>query len=160
MQNSDPPQFCHYKCIFANIWYLILLIQSSNIILRIFMFYKQRVLADFWGRKDSAVGINKLFIAHSMCTAQWHMDCCACDWHKSEDYFGLKMQYLWNTNIPGAGNSDWSCLGLSLCEVSNIANIVIMAKLRWVRVLHKCRVFQFLSSNRLIDIVIALNRTS
>ena len=30
------------------------------------MFYKQRILADFWGRKDSAVGINKLFIAHSI----------------------------------------------------------------------------------------------
>ena len=50
-------------------WYLILLIQSFNIILRIFMFYKHRVVADFWGRKDSAVGINKWFIAHSMCTA-------------------------------------------------------------------------------------------
>ena len=55
MQKSDPPQFCHYKCIFANIWYLILLIQSIIIILRIFMFYKQRVLAYFWGRKDSAI---------------------------------------------------------------------------------------------------------
>ena len=29
------------------------------------MFYIYRVLADFWGRKDSVVGINKLFIAHS-----------------------------------------------------------------------------------------------
>jgi len=40
---------------FANIWYLILLIQSIIIILRIFMFYKQRILAYFWGRKDSAI---------------------------------------------------------------------------------------------------------
>ena len=32
---------------FANIWYLILLIQSIIIILRIFMFYNQRVSADF-----------------------------------------------------------------------------------------------------------------
>ena len=47
MQNSDPPQFCHYNCIFANIWDLILLIQSMKIILRILMFYKQRVLAYF-----------------------------------------------------------------------------------------------------------------
>ena len=70
MYKSDPPQFCHYNCIFANIWYLIWLIQSIIIILCIFMFYKQRVLAGFWGRKDSAVGIDKLFIAHSMCTAQ------------------------------------------------------------------------------------------
>ena len=52
MQNSDPPQFCHHSCIFANIWYVILLIQSFNIILRIFMFSKQRILADFWGRKN------------------------------------------------------------------------------------------------------------
>ena len=34
------------------------------------MFYIQRVLADIWGRKDSVVGINKLFIAHSIYTAQ------------------------------------------------------------------------------------------
>ena len=38
----------------ANIWYLIKLIHSIIIILRVFMFYKQRVLANFWGRKDSA----------------------------------------------------------------------------------------------------------
>ena len=69
-RNSDAPQFCHYNCIFANIWYLILLIQSYNILLPIFMFYKHCVLADFWGRKDSAIG--KLFIADSMWTSQWH----------------------------------------------------------------------------------------
>ena len=40
---------------FANIWYLIKLIHSIIIILRVFMFYKQRVLANFWGRKDSAI---------------------------------------------------------------------------------------------------------
>ena len=36
------------------------------------MFYKQRVLflADFWGWKDSGIGVDKLFIAHSMCTVQ------------------------------------------------------------------------------------------
>ena len=39
----------------ANIWYLITLIHSIIIILRVFMFYKQRVLANFWGRKDSAI---------------------------------------------------------------------------------------------------------
>ena len=33
------------------------------------MFYIQRVLADFWGRKDSVVGINKLFIAQFICIA-------------------------------------------------------------------------------------------
>ena len=70
MYKSGPPQFWYYNCIFANIWYLILLIQSIIIILRILMFYIQRVLADFWGRKDSAVGINKLFIAHLICSAQ------------------------------------------------------------------------------------------
>ena len=74
------------------------------------MFYKQRVLADFWGRKDSAVGINKLIIAHSMCTAQRHMHSYACDWHKSERYLGLKMQYLWNIDIPRY--ADLSCLEL------------------------------------------------
>ena len=40
---------------FANIWYLIKLIHSLIIILRVFMFYKQRVLANFWGRKNSAI---------------------------------------------------------------------------------------------------------
>ena len=54
MYKSDPPQSCYYISIFANIWYLIKLIHSITIILRVFMFYKQRVLANFWGRKDSA----------------------------------------------------------------------------------------------------------
>ena len=55
MYKSDPPQCCYYISIFANIWYLIKLIHSIIIILRVFMFYKQRVLANFWGRKDSAI---------------------------------------------------------------------------------------------------------
>ena len=44
--------------------------------------------------------------------AQWHMHRCACscNWHKLEYYLGLKMQYLWNIDIPG--NADWSSLGL------------------------------------------------
>ena len=54
MYKSDPPQCCYYISIFANIWYLIKLIHSIIIILRVFMFYKQRVLANCWGRKDSA----------------------------------------------------------------------------------------------------------
>ena len=54
MCKSDPPQCCYYISIFANIWYLIKLIHSIIIILRVFVFYKQRVLANFWGRKDSA----------------------------------------------------------------------------------------------------------
>ena len=45
MYKSDPPQCCYYISIFANIWYLIKLIHSIIIILRVFMFYKQRVLA-------------------------------------------------------------------------------------------------------------------
>ena len=55
MYKSDPPQCCYYISIFANIWYLIKLIHSIIIILRVFMFYKQHVLANFWGRKDSAI---------------------------------------------------------------------------------------------------------
>ena len=70
MYKSGPPQFWYYNFIFANIWYLILLIQSIIFFLRIYMFYIQRVLADFWGRKDSVVGIKKLFIAHFICTSQ------------------------------------------------------------------------------------------
>ena len=58
-------------------------------ILRIFMLYIQRVLADFWGRKDSVVGINKLFIAHSNAQRS-NMHRCACDWHKSRCLFDLK----------------------------------------------------------------------
>ena len=55
MYKSDPPQCCYYISIFANIWYMIKLIHSITIILRVFMFYKQRVLANCWGRKDSAI---------------------------------------------------------------------------------------------------------
>ena len=72
MYKSGPPQFWYYNCISANIWYLILLILSIIIILRIFMFYIQRVLADICCRKDTVVGINILFIAHFICTAQSH----------------------------------------------------------------------------------------
>ena len=55
MYKSVPPQCCYYISIFANIWYLIKLIHSIIIILRVFMFHKQRVLANFWGRKYSAI---------------------------------------------------------------------------------------------------------
>ena len=55
MYKSDPPQYCYYISIFANIWYLIKLIHSIMIILRVFMFYKQRVLTNFGGRKNSAI---------------------------------------------------------------------------------------------------------
>ena len=54
MYKSDPPQCCYYISIFANIWYLIKLIHSITIILRVFMFYKQRVLANVWGCVGSA----------------------------------------------------------------------------------------------------------
>ena len=47
MYKSDPRQCCYYICIFANILYLIKLIHSIIIILRVFMFYKERVLANF-----------------------------------------------------------------------------------------------------------------
>ena len=47
MYKSDPPQCCYYISIFANIWYLIKLTHWIIIILRVFMFYKQRVLANF-----------------------------------------------------------------------------------------------------------------
>ena len=52
---SDPPQCCYYIGMFANIWYLIKLIHSIIIILHVFTFYKQRALANFWGRKNSAI---------------------------------------------------------------------------------------------------------
>ena len=55
----------NYNCMLANIWYLILLIQSFNTILHIFMFYKQCDLADFWGRKDSTVCIIKQTVYRS-----------------------------------------------------------------------------------------------
>ena len=74
---------------FANIWYLILLIQSIIIILRILMFYIQRILADFWGRKDSVVGIKNLLSLISYAQRS-NMHRCACDWHKSRYLFDLK----------------------------------------------------------------------
>ena len=50
---------CYYISIFTNIWYLIKLIHSIIIIFRVFMFYKQRVLANFWGRKDAICASRK-----------------------------------------------------------------------------------------------------
>ena len=53
LHTSDPPQCCYYICILANIWYLIKLIHSIIIILRVFMFYKQRVLAKLlWSKRQ------------------------------------------------------------------------------------------------------------
>ena len=64
---------------FANIWYLIKLIHSIIIILRVFMFYKQRVLANFWGRKDSAICASRKRSGHyftiwHLCTSRTHLN--------------------------------------------------------------------------------------
>ena len=64
---------------FANIWYLIKLIHSIIIILRVFMFYKQRVLANFWGRKDSAICASRKRSGHyytiwHSCTSRTHLN--------------------------------------------------------------------------------------
>ena len=79
MYKSDPPQCCYYICIFANIWYFIKLIHSIIIILRVLMFYKQRVLAIFWGRKDSAICASRKRSGHYFtiwhsCTSRTHLN--------------------------------------------------------------------------------------
>ena len=79
MYKSDPPQCCYYISIFANIWYLIKLIHSIIIILRVFMFYKQHVLANFWGRKDSAICASRKRSGHyfpiwHLCTRRTHLN--------------------------------------------------------------------------------------
>ena len=79
MYKSDPPQCCYYISSFANIWYLIKLINSIIIILRVFMFYKQRVLANFWGRKDSAICASRKRSGHyfpiwHLCTSRTHLN--------------------------------------------------------------------------------------
>ena len=43
MQNSDPPRFCHHNYLCQHLTLYILLIQSFNIILCIFMFYQQHL---------------------------------------------------------------------------------------------------------------------
>ena len=79
MYKSDQPQCCYYISIFANIWYLIKLIHSIIIILRIFIFYKQRVLANFWGRKDRAICASRKSSGHyfpiwHLCTSRTHLN--------------------------------------------------------------------------------------
>ena len=79
MYKSDPPQCCYYISIFANIWYLIKLIHSITIILRVFMFYKQSVLANCWGRKDSAICASRKRSGHYFtiwhwCTSRTHLN--------------------------------------------------------------------------------------
>ena len=79
MYKSDPPQCCYYISIFANIWYMIKLIHSITIILRVFMFYKQRVLANSWGRKDSAICASRKRSGHyftiwHLCTSRTHLN--------------------------------------------------------------------------------------
>ena len=79
MYKSDPPQSCYYISIFANIWYLIKLIHSIIIILRVFMFYKQRVVANFWGQKNSAICASRkrsgaCYCAVHICTSRTHLN--------------------------------------------------------------------------------------
>ena len=79
MYKSDPPQCCNYISIFANIWYLIKLIHWIIIILRVFMFDKQRVLANFWSRKDSAICASRKRSGHyfpiwHLCTSRTHLN--------------------------------------------------------------------------------------
>ena len=65
--------------IFANIWFLIKLIHSIIIILRVFVFYKQHVLANFWGGKDSAICASRMRSGHyfpiwHLCTSRTHLN--------------------------------------------------------------------------------------
>ena len=79
MYKSDPPQCCYYVSIVANMCYLIKLIHSIIIILRVLMFYKQRVLANCWGRKDSAICASRKRSGHyfpiwHLCTSRTHLN--------------------------------------------------------------------------------------
>ena len=137
MYKSGPPQCLYYNCIFANIWYLILLTQSIIIILRILMFYIQRVLADIWGRKDSVVGINKLFIAHSICTAALATVTNRAVFSTStvcQDALFIKHKYAQD-------DCNWMNY---FNQVSNVGkNTDIIATLSWVRLVHKCQIVKF-----------------
>ena len=127
MYKTDPPQCCYYISIFANIWYLIKLIHSIIIILREFMFYKQRVLANFWGRKDSANCASRkrrgaLFTALCISYAQRsNTHLCACDWHNSRCLFDLKSlprRAVYKTQIRArhVGNTSMLLLYQYFCQ--------------------------------------------
>ena len=94
MYKSDPPQCCYYICIFANIWYFINLIHSIIIILRVFMFYKQRVLANFWGRKDSAICASRKRSGHNFTI--WHL--CTSRTHLNVAIISLFVANIWYLN--------------------------------------------------------------
>ena len=73
----------------------IKLIHSIVIILRVFMFYKQRVLANCWGRKDSAICASRkrsgvCYCAQCIWTERSNIHRCVCDWHESRCLFDLK----------------------------------------------------------------------
>ena len=79
MYKSDPPQCCYYISFLPTFLYLIKLIHSIIIILRVFMFYKQRVLANCWGRKDSAICASRKRSGHyftiwHLCTSRTHLN--------------------------------------------------------------------------------------
>ena len=75
----------------ANIWYLIKLIRSIIIILRVFMFYKQRVLANFWGRKDSAIWASRKRSGHYFTI--WHL--CTSRTHRNVAIISLFLANIW-----------------------------------------------------------------
>ena len=91
MYKSDPPQSCYYISIFANIWYLIKLIHLITIILRVFMFYKQRVLANFWGRKDRATCASRKRSGHYFTIWHW----CTCRTHLNVAIISLFLAKMW-----------------------------------------------------------------
>ena len=91
MYKSDPPQCCYYISIVANICYLIKWIHSIIIILRVFMFYKQRVLANFWGRKDSAICASRKRSGH--CFPIWHL--CTSRTHLNVAIISLFLANIW-----------------------------------------------------------------
>ena len=79
---------------FANIWYLIKLIHSIIIILRVFMFYKQRVLANFWGRKDSVICASRKRSGHNFTI--WHL--CTSRTHLNVAIISLLFANIWYLN--------------------------------------------------------------
>ena len=138
MYKSDPPQCCYYISIFANIWYLIKLIHSIIIILRVFMFYKQCFLANFWGRKDSTIYASRKRSGACFCAVhmKWAINSLFMPTTLSfRPQKSAKTRYIYKTLICAR----W----LYLIELTNSSikywqGTVIIPTLRWARLVHKC----------------------
>ena len=143
MYKSGPPQFWYYNCIFANIWYLILLIQSIIIILRNINVLCTALLSRLLRSKRQR-GRHKQTVYRSLhmhsavtCTSALATGTIRAVFSTST----VCQDALFIKHIYAQDDYNWMN---SFNQVSNVGkNTDIIATLMWVRLVHKCQIVKY-----------------